>query len=93
MFFSWIARRGLDSESPLGVCTREWKGMTVGVLMATPCTKSLGGGSWGHKHSGGERRKLCWKFATERNVLKIPRGDTKRKSYMMFIRNSYYIGE
>ena len=27
----------------MGVCTREWKGMTAVVLMATPCTKSLGG--------------------------------------------------
>ena len=28
-----------------GVCTREWKCMTAEVLMATPCTNSLGGGS------------------------------------------------
>ena len=27
----------------MGVCTREWKCMTAGVLMATPCTNSLGG--------------------------------------------------
>ena len=25
----------------MGACTREWKGMTAGVLMATPCTASL----------------------------------------------------
>ena len=31
--------------------------MTAGVLMATPCTKSLGGGTGGHKHGGGEGRK------------------------------------
>ena len=29
----------------MGVCTREWKGMTAGVLMATFYTKSLGGGT------------------------------------------------
>ena len=37
----------------MGVCTRECKGMTAGVLMATPvtipCTKSLGGGSGENK--------------------------------------------
>ena len=80
-------------DGKMGVCMREWKGITAGGLIATPCTKSLGGGCGGHKHGVGQGRKLCWKFATERNVLKIPRGDTKRKSYMMFIRNSYYIGE
>ena len=43
----------------MGVCTREWKGVTagyserkVGFVMATPCTKSLGGGSGGHKRVG-----------------------------------------
>ena len=38
--------------------------MTAEVLMATPCAKSLGGGSGGHKHGGDEGRRLCWKFAT-----------------------------
>ena len=31
-------------------CTKERKGVTAAVLMATPCTNSLGG------ESGGERR-------------------------------------
>ena len=38
--------------------------MTAGVLMAIPCTKSLGGGSGGHKHGGDEGRRPGWKFAT-----------------------------
>ena len=33
----------------MGVCTKERKGMTAEVLMATPCTKSLGGENGGHK--------------------------------------------
>ena len=34
----------------MGVCTREWNGKTAEVLMATPCTNSLGGGTGGHMH-------------------------------------------
>ena len=33
----------------MGVCTKEWKGDTAEVLMATPCTNSLGGESGGQK--------------------------------------------
>ena len=51
----------------MGICTRlatkERKGMTAEVLMATPCTKSLRGESGGHKHGGDVGRRLCWKFA------------------------------
>ena len=36
----------------MGVCTKERKGVTAEVLMATPCTNSLGGESGGHKHEG-----------------------------------------
>ena len=36
----------------MGVCTKERKGVTAKVLMATPCTNSLGGESGGHKHEG-----------------------------------------
>ena len=58
-------RLKLEGETEnMGICTKERKGMTAEVLMATPCTKSLGGGSGGHKHGGDEGRKLCWKFAT-----------------------------
>ena len=32
------------------VCTKERKGITAAVLMATPCTKSLGGESGGQRH-------------------------------------------
>ena len=37
------------------------------VLLSTPCTKLLGGGSWGHKsrkQKGGEGCKVCSTFAT-----------------------------
>ena len=36
----------------MGVCTKERKGVAAEVLMATPCTKSLGGEGKGHKHEG-----------------------------------------
>ena len=38
----------------MGVCTKEHKrtGVAAEVLMATPCTNSLGGESGGHKHEG-----------------------------------------
>ena len=48
----------------MGVGTREWNGMTAVVLMATPCTNSLGGRTGGHRHGGDEGRKLCWKFTS-----------------------------
>ena len=34
----------------MGVCTKERKGVAAEVLMATPCTNSLGCESEGHKH-------------------------------------------
>ena len=40
-----------ETES-MGVCTKERKGVTAAVLMATPCTNSLGGESGGQKHEG-----------------------------------------
>ena len=36
----------------MGVCTKERKGVAAEVLMAPPCTKSLGGEGRGHKHEG-----------------------------------------
>ena len=50
----------------MGVSTKERKGVTAEVLMATvtatPCTKSLGGESGEHKHGGDVGHRLCWKF-------------------------------
>ena len=43
------------------MCTKERKGVTAEVLIATPCTNSLGGESGGHKHEGGGGRRLCWR--------------------------------
>ena len=46
-------RLKLEGETEnMGVCTKERKGVTAGVLMATPCTQSLGGESRRHKHEG-----------------------------------------
>ena len=47
----------------MGVCTKERKGVTAVVLMANPCTNSLGGESGGHKHEGCGGRRLFWKVA------------------------------
>ena len=51
----------------MGVCTKERKGVTAEVLMATPCTNSLGGESGEQKHEGCGGRSAffsaCWKFA------------------------------
>ena len=60
------------------VCTREWNSMTARILMATPCTISLGGGTRGHnahKHEGGEGLKLCWKFQTCLALESVEEGD------------------
>ena len=59
-------RLKLEGETEnMGFCTKERKGimLTAEVLMATPCTKSLGCESGGHKHGGDVGRRLCWKFA------------------------------
>ena len=59
----------------MGVCTKERKGVTAEVLMATPCTNSLGG------ESGAKREKVGFIWAKayggERRwvLLKIPRCD------------------
>ena len=47
----------------MGVCTKERKGGTAEVLMATPCTNSLGGESGEQKHEGCGGRSACWKYA------------------------------
>ena len=57
-------RLELEGETEnMGVCTKERKGVTAAVLMATPCTNSLGGESGGQKHEGREGRSACWKYA------------------------------
>ena len=43
----------------MGVCTKERKCVTAEVLMATPCTNSLGGESGGHRHEGGGGSSEC----------------------------------
>ena len=54
----------LEGETEnMGVCTKERKGVAAAVLMATPCTNSLGGDSGGQKHEGCGGRSACWKYA------------------------------
>ena len=53
-------RQKLEGETEnMGVCTKERKGVTAEVLMATPCTNSLGGKSRGHRHEGCGGRSAC----------------------------------
>ena len=55
MFINICWRLKLEGETEnTGVCTQERTGVAAEVLMATPCTNSLGGESGGHKHEG------CW---------------------------------
>ena len=65
----------------MGVCTKERKGITAEVLMATPCTKSLGGESEEHKHGGDVGDRLSWKFAA---VFLVGSG---RPSMLMLVRS------
>ena len=62
MFILYLLETKGETEN-MGVCTKERKGVAAEVLMATPCTNSLGGESEGHKHEGCGGRRLCWKFA------------------------------
>ena len=61
-YIHWRLKLEGETENT-GVCTKERKGVTAAVLMATPCTNSLGGESGGHEHEGCGGRRLCWKCA------------------------------
>ena len=61
-YMRWRLKLEGETENT-GVCTKERKGVTAEVLMATPCTNSLGGESGGHRHEGCGGRSACWKFA------------------------------
>ena len=56
-YIRWRLKLEGETEN-MGVCTKERKGVTAEVLMATPCTNSLGGESEGHKHEGCGGRRL-----------------------------------
>ena len=44
VYYNISERLKLEGETEnMGVCTKERKGVTAEVLMATPCTNSLGG--------------------------------------------------
>ena len=65
MMFITVSARDSKAQGKtknMGVCTKERKGVTAEVLMATPCTNSLGGESRGHTHEGCVGRRLFWKF-------------------------------
>ena len=69
-------RLKLEGETGnIGVCTKERKGVSAEVLMATPCTNSLGGESGGHRHEGGEGRSVCWKFAAVSGLMLVSDDD------------------
>ena len=55
MFINIFVRTARMGDGKMGVCMREWNSMTAVVLMATPCTNSLGDGNGGH-NEGGEGR-------------------------------------
>ena len=61
-YMRWRLKLEGETEN-MGVCTKERKGITAAVLMAAPCTNSLGGESGGHGHEGCGGRSACWKFA------------------------------
>jgi hypothetical protein len=61
-YICWRLKLEGETEN-MGVCTKERKGVAAEVLMAIPCTNSLGGESEGHKHEGCGGRRLCWKVA------------------------------
>ena len=48
-YICWRLKLEGETEN-MGVCTKERKGVAADVLMATPCTNSLGCESEGHKH-------------------------------------------
>ena len=74
-YIRWRLKLEGETEN-MGVCTKERKGVAAEVLMATPCTKSLGGESGGHKHEGCGWRRLCWKpRETLHDLLNKPRFD------------------
>ena len=82
MFINIRWRLELEGETEnTGVCTKERKGVTAAVLMATPCTNSLGGESGGQRHEGCGGRSACWMFA----AVSIFAGDWRLKLMMMFI--------
>ena len=58
----WRLKLEGETES-ICVCTKERKGVSAEVLMATPCTNSLGGESGEQKHEGCGGRSACWKYA------------------------------
>ena len=65
-------RLKLESETEnMGVCAKERKGVAAEVLMATPCTNSLGGESEGHKHEGCGGSCVMMMFITIRWRLKL----------------------
>ena len=71
-YMRWRLKLEGETEN-MGVCTKERKGITAAVLMAAPCTNSLGGESGGQKHEGREGRSACWKYAAAMmRMIEIP---------------------
>ena len=71
-YICWRLKLEGETEN-ICICTKERKGVSAEVLMATPCTNSLGGESGGRRHEGGEGRSVCWKFAAVSELKKAAR--------------------
>ena len=56
-YIRWRLKLEGETENT-GVCTKERKGVTAEVHMATPWTNSLAGESGGQKHEGCGGRRL-----------------------------------
>ena len=61
-YMCWRLKLEGETEN-MSVCTKERRGVAAEVLMATPCTNSLGGESGGQRHEGCGGRSACWKYA------------------------------
>ena len=70
-YIRWRLKLEGETEN-MGVCTKERKGVPAEVLMATPCTNSLGGESGGHRHEGcGGRSAKSLLEVRRREVLRV----------------------
>ena len=80
-YIRWRLKLEGETEN-MGVCTKERKGVAAAVLMATPCTNSLGGESGGQKHEGCGGRSACWKYAAVFGAEVVGRYRSPRRTFL-----------